>query len=299
MKKLIIIGLGPAGMIASIYAKRQGIDFEVITKQIGGEIINISEIGNYLGFEETSGLELLKRFKAHIEFYKIKYKIGEVVKIKKIDNFFKVILKNNESYKSEKLLLATGSIPRKLNVKGEKQFKGKGVSYCSICDGYFFKGKTVAVIGGGNSALESVLTLKDIVKKIYLITNVENLTAENYLIEKIKPIKNLEIIYNSTIKEILGSKTLEKILIENLKDSKLKTLFVQGIFINIGILPNSNYIDIVKKNENQEIIVDNFCRTSQKGIWAVGDVTNIPFKQIHIACGDAVKAILDISRQIK
>lgn len=286
---LIIIGGGPAGITAAIYASRNKIDFMMITINIGGQVVLSSEIENYTGFQYITGEELKAKFQEHLKKYNFKLEIGEVKKVEKEDNLFK-IMTNSNSYLSKTVIIATGRRPRELKVPGEKEFKNKGVTYCAICDAPLFEGLDVAVIGGGNSGLEAVLQLTKIAKSINLIEINPKLKADRILIEKALASNKVKVWTNTQVKEIIGDKVVKGIKI--MKEGKEIFLPIRGVFIEIGSVPNSEIVDFVNKNEYGEIIVNLRCETNIPGLFAAGDVTNVPEKQIIVAAGEGCKAAL-------
>ena len=295
--ELIIIGAGPAGITAGIYAARKKIDFIIITKDIGGQASLSWEIENYIGYQFITGPELVEKFIEHIKEFNVEIKENEPVKkILKEDKMFKIISDKNE-YFSKTVIISTGRKPKKLGIKGEDEFKNKGVTYCATCDAPLFKDKEVAVIGGGNAGLDAVLQLSRIARKIYLIEIKNELTGDKFVIEKIKNIENVEIMTGTKIKEINGNKFVESIKIE--KEGKEIEIKVNGVFVEIGSIPNSEIIDFVEKNEYGEIIVDCKNRTSFPGIFAAGDVTNVFAKQIIVACGEGAKASISTFEYLK
>lgn len=286
---LIIIGAGPAGITSAIYAARKKMDFLILTINIGGNVSFSSKIENYTGFQYITGEELAKKFQEHLKKYKFELKIEEVKKVEKENNLFKVITKAN-SYLSKTVIIATGRRPKKLNIPGEEEFKNKGVTYCATCDAPLFEGLDVAVIGGGNSGLEATIQLTKIAKKIYLIEKSSQLKADPILIEKAKLSNKVEFLTNTKVIEIIGEKLVNAIKIQ--KNGVEKILPVQGVFIEIGSTPNSEIIDFVKKNNLNEIIINCKCETNIPGLFAAGDVTNVPEKQIIVAAGEGAKAAL-------
>jgi alkyl hydroperoxide reductase subunit F len=286
---LIIIGGGPAGITAAIYSARNKIDFMMITINIGGQVVLSSEIENYTGFQYITGEELKAKFQEHLKKYKFRLEIEEVKKIEKENGLFKIITDSN-FYLSKTAIVATGRRPRELKVPGEKEFKNRGVTYCAICDAPLFEGLDVAVIGGGNSGLEAVLQLIKIAKSINLIEINPQLKADKVLIEKATASDKVRIWTNTRIKEIIGDKVVKGIKIK--KNDKEIFLPVQGVFIEIGSVPNSEIVDFVNKNEYGEIIVNCKCETNVPGLFAAGDVTNVPEKQIVVAAGEGCKAAL-------
>ena len=295
--ELIIIGAGPAGITAGIYAARKKIDFIIITKDIGGQASLSWEIENYIGYQFITGPELVEKFIEHIKEFNVEIKENEPVKkILMEDKIFKIISDKNE-YLSKTIIISTGRKPKKLGVKGEDEFKNKGLTYCATCDAPLFRDKEVAVIGGGNAGLDAVIQLSRIARKIYLIEIKNELTGDRFVIEKIKNIKNVEIMTGTKIKEIKGDKFVEGIRIE--KEGKENEIKVNGIFVEIGSVPNSEIIDFVEKNEYGEIIVDCKNRTSFPGVFSAGDVTNVFAKQIIVACGEGAKASISSFEYLK
>ena len=295
--ELIIIGAGPAGITAGIYAARKKIDFIIITKDIGGQASLSWEIENYIGYQFITGPELEEKFIEHIKEFNVEIKENEPVKkILREDKIFKIISDKNE-YLSKTIIVSTGRKPKKLGVKGEDEFKNKGLTYCATCDAPLFRDKEVAVIGGGNAGLDAVIQLSRIARKIYLIEIKNELTGDKFVIEKIKNIKNVEIMTGTKIKEIKGDKFVEGIRIE--KEGKETEIKVEGIFVEIGSIPNSEIIDFVEKNEYGEIIVDCKNRTSFPGVFSAGDVTNVFAKQIIVACGEGAKASISSFEYLK
>jgi len=295
--ELIIIGAGPAGITAGIYAARKKIDFIIITKDIGGQASLSWEIENYIGYQFITGPELVEKFIEHIKEFNVEIKENEPVKkILREDKIFKIISDKNE-YLSKTIIISTGRKPKKLGVKGEDEFKNKGLTYCATCDAPLFRDKEVAVIGGGNAGLDAVIQLSRIARKIYLIEIKNELTGDRFVIEKIKNIKNVEIMTGTKIKEIKGDKFVEGIRIE--KEDKENEIKVNGIFVEIGSVPNSEIIDFVEKNEYGEIIVDCKNRTSFPGVFSAGDVTNVFAKQIIVACGEGAKASISSFEYLK
>jgi thioredoxin-disulfide reductase len=290
----IIIGGSAAGLSAAIYLKRQNINFLVIAKDIGGEMALSGIVENYPGFPETNGVELTQKFKEHIKKYNIEPIIDEVVSLEKIDKYFLVKTKNN-SYQTKTIIIATGSTPKKLNIPGEKEFYHKGVSYCSVCDMPLFKNKIVAIIGGGNSANESGIMASKICQKAYVINKNPEMKGDKVLIEKLKSKENVEIIYNALTQEIYGDQFVRGIKYLDKISGEIKDLKVDGVFIHIGLKPNSEFVpdDWGIKNEYGEIIVGELCQTKIPGVFAAGDVTSIPHKQIGIAVGQGTVAALE------
>ncbi len=293
---LIIIGAGPAGITAAVYAARKGLKLMVIAKNIGGQVSKTSIIENYTGYQEISGEELVKKLDQHLTEFKFDIKKTEAKNIIKKNNLFEVETEK-EMFQCKALIIATGAKPKNLGMEGESEFKNRGVTYCTTCDGPLFKDKDVVVIGGGNSALESVLQLSNIAKKIYLIIRGEKADGDLILLEKIMNNKNITIFYNAAAKAVRGNKSVETFVFVH--EGKEKSIDVQGIFINIGFVPNSSLVkEIVNLNQKREIEIDPGGATSMAGIFAAGDVTDVPEKQIIIAAGEGSKAALSAFRYL-
>ena len=289
---LIIVGGSAAAATAGIYAARRNLKFKIISKDFGGEVSTSGEIGNWPGMSETNGIELAEKFKEHLKFYKADMEEGvEVVSIKKQEENFLINTKSGD-YNANAVIVATGVHPKSLNIPGEKEFRNKGVSYCTTCDGPIFKDKTVATIGGGNSALESALMLADIAANVYVINKNPEFKGDQILIENLKKKQNVEVIYNAHTAEIFGDKFVTGFKYTD-NDGKEGELKIDGAFIHIGMVPNSNIApENVEKNNFGEIIVNQNCETNIPGLYAAGDVTNVPFKQIVIAAGQGCIAAL-------
>lgn len=289
---LIILGAGPAGITAAVYAARKKLDFIVLTVDVGGQAAISWDIENYTGYQFITGSELVSRFQEHLDSFSIELnKNEEVTDIIKQENLFKTITSEGE-YLSKSVIVATGKRSRKLNIQGEEEFRNKGVTYCATCDGPLFKGKDVAIIGGGNSAFDAALQLIKISPKVHMVDIADHLAGDPVMIEKVEAAPNVEIHSSSQVKKIYGNTFVEGIEIE--KNSKLINLAVKGVFIEIGLIPNSEFAGVLARNEQGEIKVDSHNRTSVDGIFAAGDVTDVPEKQIIIACGEGSKACLGV-----
>ncbi len=308
MFDLIIIGGSAAATSAGIYAVRRGLKFKIITKDFGGEVATSGEIGNWPGVNQTDGITLANQFKEHLLFYKADIEEGiEVEKIiKQADGTFCITAKKDgltsSDYRAKSVIVTTGVHPRELNVPGEKEFRSKGVSYCTVCDGPLFSGKITAVIGGGNSALEAGLMLADITTKVYVINKNPQFKGDQILLDNLKTKKNVEIIYGAQTTEIVGQE-----FVTGVKYTKptptpggvgaptetSEELKTDGIFIHIGMVPNSGIVGPeVEKNQFGEIVVNKNCETNIPGLYAAGDVTDVPHKQIVIAAGQGTCALL-------
>jgi alkyl hydroperoxide reductase subunit F len=293
MYDTIIIGAGPAGFTAGIYAARREMKALIISKETGGQLIWAADIENYPGFSQISNTDLIKKMEEHVKGLGVEIKTDEVNKIEKNDDGNFVVYTNKEKFETKTIIVAIGSTPRRLAIPGEEKFSGKGVSYCANCDGPFFRDKIVAVVGGGNSAIDAAEIMSKIAKKVYLIHRQEEFKAFAAAVREVKARDNVEFILNSEVKEISGSQSVEKIKIFNNKTNKETEMAVNGIFIEIGRIASTDLVkDLAERNEKMEIIVDEKCATSTEGLFAAGDVTQVPFKQITIACGQGTIAAL-------
>ena len=306
---LIIIGGGPAGITAGIYAARQKLNTLLITKSFSGQVAKKAvAIENYPGFAEISGMELIRRFEKHLRKFTPLNRCGanltgqvdierdEVTKLKKIKNGFLVVTKSKNRFEAEAVIVASGADPRPLEVPGEKKFIGRGVSYCVTCDGVLFEGKTVAVIGGGNAGFEAAIFLAKIAKKIYILETGPKIRADQTNQEIVKKTGKVEIITNAALKKIQGEQFVKSIVYQDQRSKKEKTLPVEGVFVEIGSQPATSFVkDLVDFNERDEIGVDfETCQTKTPGLFAAGDVNVGSYKQIVTACGEGAKAALAV-----
>ena len=298
MYDLIIIGGGPAATSGGIYAGRKRLKTLVITDSFGGQSVVSADIQNWIGIPSISGLDLAQSMEKHLRLQTgVDINEGEVVSRveKKEDGTFLVKTKT-KIFETKAILIASGSKRKKLDVPGEKKLEGKGVFYCSICDAPLFGNKSVAVIGGGNSALEAVLDLIQYASSIYLIHHSAELKGDLITQEKIKKSDKVHIIYNAETIAINGEGSVSGISYTDKTTGEKQILPVDGIFIEIGAMPSSDFVEgIVERNQFGAIIVDPRTQVSStKGIWAAGDVTDLPYRQNNISVGDAVKAVLNI-----
>lgn len=294
----IIIGEGPSGMSGALYLKRFGRNIIVLSKNQGGQLVSCGKVDNYLGYFDLTGVELYKKFDEHLNYLNIQRKYVSVEKIEKQFDTFFCYLDNKEIIQSKTILVSSGNNYKKLNIKGEKYLSNKGVSYCTICDAFFFQDQDVAIIGGGNSALDSALILINIARKIYII-NKNNYfkNCDFSMFNKIKNSDKIEIIYNANTLEFKGENELESILYE--KDKKILEINVSGAFINIGQVPNSIFLHKNILNNFKEIKIKSNNETSISGLFASGDVTENSKHQIIIASGDGAKAAIHINEYLK
>ncbi|MDP2929344.1 MAG: FAD-dependent oxidoreductase [Candidatus Omnitrophota bacterium] len=290
MYDLIIVGAGPAGITATVYAARKKMNFLVISGDIGGQAAWSGDIENYTGYQFITGPDLTSKFEEHMRKYGVAVKEPEnVIDLKRVGD--KIVVKTDKGqYESRTAIIASGKKSRELSVPGEKEFKNRGLTYCATCDGPLFTGKDVAVIGGGNSALDAVLQLTKIARRIYLINMVSHLTGDPVMVEKAHESDIVTVMNNARVLSITGDGMVSGINV--ICDGEEKTLPVEGIFVEIGLTPNSHFAPDINKNAFGEIMVDCHNRTNIPGIFAAGDVTDVPEKQIIIAAGEGSKASL-------
>jgi len=299
----IILGGGPAGVAAAVYAARKKMKTLLITEGFGGQSLVASDIENWIGEEHISGFELAVKLENHVKKYKDEVTIkmpATVMKVEKIDCKdgsrecdFRVTTQKGEEYFSKTVILALGAKRRKLSIPGEDQLEGTGVSYCATCDAPLFKDKDVVVVGGGNAGVEAALDLLSYAQHITIFQRGPVLTADQTSVEEVKKNNNIDILLGVSVKEIIGSKTVEGIIYQDADGSK-HTLNVDGVFVEIGSIPNSGSVkEIVELDEHGQVRIDSrHGNTSQPGIFAAGDITDDPYKQNNISAGDAVKAAL-------
>ena len=285
---LIIIGAGPAGLTAGLYAVRSGLKVGILSQDIGGTVNSILMLENWPGFK-GSGPELIKQIHEQLKTYEIEFIIADIKDIKKEGNDFIIKTKNKE-LRGKALILATGTKRRELNIPGEKELKGKGVSYCVTCDGFFFKNKIVGVIGGSDCAAISALALSDIATKVYVIYRGEKLRCEDINSKKLEKKENIQMIYNAIPKKIEGKNKVEGLIIK--ETGKAKEVKLDGVFIEIGSTPLTKFVKNLnlKLDKENYIIVDEEMKTSVSGIFAAGDVTHHKLKQVIVAAGQGAIA---------
>ncbi len=299
---LIILGAGPAGVTAAIYAERYNLKSTMVGEIFGGTVMYPHKINNFPSYAEISGIELINNFRKHIE--SMNYKVIEdlIVKVNKESDLFSVYLRNGKILKGKNILITLGTFRRKLNAKGEDKFVGKGVHYCAICDAVFYKGKDVAVVGSGDGASMAVLLLAETCNKVYQIIRTDELKTAPDTIEKLEKLNNYSLIKNNEILEISGDNFVKSINLKEEFEGK-NEISLDGVFIEIGGAPNSAIIsDLnIETDEKGYIKVDNFMRTNVDGVWAAGDITNIhgDFKQIINACSQGAVATHDMYKKNK
>ena len=304
MYDLIIIGGSAAGSSAAVYAARRKLNFKIVTLDTGGEVALSGEVGNWPGILSIQGFELAQKFTEHVKSYGVEIDEGwKIEKITPVKKHYLLTAANGagetKEIETKSMIIASGIHPRRLDVPGEKELDHKGITYCTVCDGPLFKNKTTVTVGSGNSALESALMMAGIAKKVYVLSKFPNTPeqnggfpkGENILIEKLKSLPNVEIIYEATTTAIVGDTKVASIKYKDGKGKK-QDLAVEGVMVHIGQIPNSQFVNGVEKNKMGEIIVDKKCRTSLPGVFAAGDVTDVAYKQIGIAAGQGIIAAL-------
>ena len=299
---LVIIGGGPAGMTAGIYAARQKLNTLLITKTFGGQMSKKAvPIENWPGEKEISGFDLIQKFKDHLEKFEINIELDGVVKIEKNNEIFKVLTEKGNQFESKAAIIATGSDPKPLKIPGEKEFIGKGVSYCPTCDASLFSKKNVAVVGGGNSGFETAIMVSKWAKKVYIVEYGSEVKADLENQKIAEKTGKIEVITNAAMKEIKGEKFVNLIIYQDSKAKEEKKLEVQGVFIEIGLQPSSSFAkDLVDCNERGEIKIDlETLQTKTLGLFAAGDVKAGKYKQIVIASGEGAKAALFANEYLK
>ena len=300
MYDLVIIGAGPAGMTAAVYAARKRLKTLLVSKDLGGQLLWTAGVENYMGYQFITGPELMMKFTEQVKQFPIEQMIGKAVGgMAQTNGAFELMLDGGQKYEARAMIVATGKRPAQLGVPGEERLKGRGVTYCATCDGPVFAGQKVAIVGGGNSALEAVDDMVKIAEHVYLVSTTE-LTGDRTLIDKIGQAANLTTHLRHEVVEVHGEKMVEAVTIRNLKTGEQHTLDVGGVFIEIGLIPNSEFAEgVVRLNDVGEIVANCRCETSVPGVFASGDVTDVPDKQIVVAAGEGAKAALQAHRYLQ
>lgn len=300
MRDVIIIGSGPAGMGAAVYGKRAGLDTLVIERNgmSGGQVINTYEVDNYLGLAGISGFDMAMNFRAHADKMGADFVTGEVSGIEKKEDGF-LVHTEKETYETKTVLIATGASHNKLGVPGEEELSGMGVSYCATCDGAFFRGKTTVVVGGGDVAVEDAIFLARGCEKVYLVHRREGLRAAKVLQEALFALPNVEILWNSVVEEIQGKDMVEAVALKNVKTGEVTALTVQGVFIAVGIHPNTEaFAGLAAQDSKGYIVAGEDCSTSVPGVFVAGDGRTKPLRQVITAVADGANAITGIQKYL-
>lgn len=295
MLDTIIIGAGPAGMAAGIYAARAELSHMVLESGLmsGGQIINTAEVDNYPGLKGIGGFELAMKFREHCDRCGVSFQEGKVTEIKRVAAGFEVLLENAGALQAKTVLLATGAKYRKLEIPGEEEFTGNGVSYCATCDGAFFRGKEVAVVGGGDVAVEDAIFLARICRKVYLVHRREEFRAAKALVNRLRTCENVEFVLGATPEEIAGNGQVEQLLV-NTKTGR-RVLRVSGVFVAVGMLPNTEpFWGLVSLDKNGYVIAEENCKTNVPGVFVAGDLRTKPLRQVITAAADGAVAIREI-----
>ena len=300
MYDLIIVGAGPAGLTAAVYASRAGLKTLILEKGApGGKVFVTHLVENYPGFESISGRELAGNMHKHALKFGAEYVYGDVLKIEDLGET-KEVTTNMGKYTSKTVIIATGTENRKLDIKGEDEFTGRGVSYCAICDGNFFKGKDVVCVGGGNSALEEALYLADVCKSVTIIHRRDEFRAENYIVENVKKHPNIKLALDSVVEEIIGEDKVSSVKLKNVKTKEVTTLDTEGVFIYVGLISlTSNFNTLPILDKTGAVLTNEHMETSIKGIYSAGDVKSKELRQIATAISDGAIAAQSIINSLK
>ena len=293
---LIIIGSGPAGLNAGIYAKRACLDtilFETIETS-GGQITQTYEVDNYMGLPKINGFDLSQKFRDHAKSLDLEIVNAKITAIEQVRDRVKLVKTKDTTYLAKTVILATGAYPAKLGIEGEDKFRGKGVSYCATCDGAFFKGKTVCVFGGGDVALEDAIFLSKMASKVYLIHRRDELRGSQILQNEAKSCSNIDILWSYAPVSINGNDKIEYVTIKNLKDNKDYRLDVDGVFVAIGTKAESSLLEGKVEMKKNRIVADETCKTSVPGIFAAGDVRTKQLRQVITAAADGANAVTSV-----
>lgn len=296
---LIIIGSGPAGLSAAIYGKRAGLELLVIEKNYmsGGQILNTYEVDNYLGLPGMNGFDMGMQFREHADKLGVEHAEGEVIGLE--DGSIKKVITTSGEYEAYAVILATGAVHGQLNVAGEERLTGRGVSYCATCDGAFYRGKTVAVVGGGNVALEDAVYLARFCEKVYLIHRRDEFRGEKILQSQVEALENIEVLFSHTVQEICGEEQVSHLILKDVKSEQEKELQVDGIFIAVGIIPATSWIpDFINKDEKGYVVANEDGETSAKGIYVAGDIRTKALRQIITAVSDGANSAVNAGAYI-
>ncbi len=299
MYDLIIIGQGPAGLSAALYAGRAGLKTLILEKEFAGGQMGLTyEIDNYIGVDSISGVDLAMNMLSHAKKFGGEFKSENVVNLI-LEEDVKVVETTKNKYEAKAVILALGAKPRKLEILGEQRFTGAGVSYCATCDGNFYKGKTTVVIGGGNTAVEDAIFLSRLCEKVYLVHRRDTFRAEKKLISELEKLSNVEIIFDSIPLNISGEQKVSSVTIKNVKSNEEKTLDVEGVFIAVGTIPTTSLIENhIELDKNQYIVTDEKMQTNIKNVYAIGDCRNTILRQVVTSVADGAIAATSVASNI-
>ncbi|MEE3452264.1 NAD(P)/FAD-dependent oxidoreductase [Dialister sp.] len=292
MTDVLIIGAGPAGLNAALYAARKELSVKIVTTDIGGQMLLTKDIENYLGFPSISGFELADKMEAHVRQYPVEIIYSGVKSLAREDDHFKVILDDGKELTGKTCIVTAGKRSRTLDIPGEKEFTGRGVSYCATCDAPFYRKKTVAIVGGGDSAVQAAIELSRLSPKVYLLVR-SRIRAQEILVRRMRALSNVEVLMGWTPEKVVGEKKVTTLVAKNKTDGSLHEIKVDGVFVEAGGIPNISFLpEEVKRNSLGEIITDKEGATNMPGLFAAGDVTDCQNKQIIIAAGEGAAAAL-------
>lgn len=300
MREVIIIGSGPAGMGAAIYAKRAGLDVLVLegSGMSGGQVTQTYEVDNYLGLSGVNGFDMAMNFQTHMEKLGVRVIEGQVTGIQKQEGYFTVVTKE-KMYETKTVIIAAGASHKKLGVPGEEELAGMGVSYCATCDGAFFKNRTTLVVGGGDVAIEDAIFLARSCRKVYLVHRRDELRGAKILQDAFMALPNVEIIWDSVVEAICGEEQVEKVTLRNLKSGEKSQLETDGVFIAVGMHPNTEMVgSLVEMDENGYLKAGETCETSMAGIFAAGDCRTKELRQIITAVADGANAVNSVQKYL-
>lgn len=295
MLDTVIIGAGPAGMAAGIYAARAELSHVLLESGLmsGGQIINTSEVDNYPGLKGIGGFELAMKFKEHCDECGVSFRDEKVTELKKSDAGFEVVLASGETIACRTVILATGATHRTLNIPGEKELTGSGVSYCATCDGAFFRGRDVAVVGGGDVAIEDALFLARICRKVYLVHRREEFRAAKTMVSRLRACENVEFVLNAVPQSISGNGTVEKMTV--IVNGTERDLSVAGVFVAVGMMPNTELLrGMATLDPAGYVIAGEDCKTSVPGLYATGDMRTKALRQVITAAADGAVAVYGV-----
>ena len=298
---IIILGGGPAGLSAAVYAARSAAKVAVIDiSMFGGQPSNYLELENYTGFKKVGGYDLMEKFEEHADMFGVeKFPMEEIQKVD-LTSETKTVTTLNGEFSAKAVIIATGAQPKKLGVGGENEYVGRGVSYCAVCDGAFYKDKTVAVVGGGNAAVEEAMYLTRFANKVYLIHRRNELRADKIVQERAFKNQKLEFVYDTIVKEIQGDDLVRSVVTENVKTAEITNLQIDGIFPYIGFTPNVELFNgQIEQDNNGFIVTDDKMQTNVKGVYAIGDVRTTPLRQVITAAADGAIAAVYAGRYVE